>query len=267
MTEHLSTAVRHEGLNEATIHFRDNGVQIAGACITAAKFSVDNVHYDSLIVTILPTAGEKLRTKQLEEIFRRIRSIATERDIDFLITVPAGNEDYHTLMSLGFRSSLYEKQVDMDAKALRTQWRRILKSTGAPGEHPYSSYVSVRETALKNTDHVVYDDKFLRYLFLRAKQGGGNLILNNDGYAVYRYDPETEHVTVREMLTASSYSAMLEKLLETGAGTFSFYLPADAGLNGGKTKTVRSGMTCAISQRARAAEKLIDKAYLGIALG
>lgn len=258
---------------ENTVVFRDGDRIVSAVYLIPAVLHIGEEDYAAYYFYAASTHPDHRRHGYMEQVIRYCRSLCEERDIDFLILVPAGNDLYQYYSRFGFRANFYLKTTQLDRQQLLTLVDKLdpeePEDPGEAGLPPVTEMQRVRAAALSGGSYVEFDRETLQYMLFEHLYSGGKTLLQEDAYVLYRLNEEEDGkttLTVRELCSATAPEKLLRALAAVEADRYVLNLPAFDSLRGGKTSTGRAGMDLAVSKRAVKAERTMKNAYIGLTM-
>lgn len=259
---------------ENTVVFRDGDRIVSAAYLIPADLHIGDETYRAYYFYAASTHPDHRRHGYMEQVIRYCRTLCEERNIDFLVLVPAGNDLYQYYSRFGFRANFYLKTTQLDRQQLLTLVEKLdpeepeeTETTGLP---PVTEMERVRKAALSGGSYLEFDRKTLQYMLFEHLYRGGKTLLQEDAYVLYRLEEEddgTTTLTVKEFCSAAAPEKLLRALTAVDADRYILNLPAFDTIRGGKTSTGRAGMDLAVSKRAVKAERTMKNAYIGLTMG
>lgn len=259
---------------EQTVVYREDGKAVSAVYLLDCQLELQGERYNAYYFYAAATHPDYRRRGYMEQIIRYCRTLAEERNIDFIILVPADNNLYQYYSRFGFRANFYLKTTRLSGEQLAGLVEKM--NPEPPEEEPSEPAIAltelprVRNEALKDGTYVHFPDRTLQYMLFEHVYCGGKTLLKEDGYVLYDVSEEetgTEVLTVKELCTTGNPGTLLSELLKEDAKEYVLNLPAFDTIRGGKTATGRAGMDLAVSKRAVQAERTMKNAYIGLTLG
>ncbi|MBO4383457.1 MAG: GNAT family N-acetyltransferase [Clostridia bacterium] len=258
---------------ENTVVYREKGQVVSCAYLLPAVLHIGDNTYNAYYFYAAATDPDYRRRGYMEQVIRYSRTLCEERDIDFLILVPAGNDLYQYYSRFGFRANFYLKTTQLDREQLLALVEKLDpaapesdEGTGLPAP---TEMLRVRRESLAGGSYLDFDGKTLQYMLFEHLYCGGKTLLTEDGYVLYdlKEDDGTVTLNVKELCSSDAPEKLLRPLSAIEADRYVLNLPAFDSIRGGKTSTGRAGMDLAVTPRAVKAERTMKNAYIGLTLG
>lgn len=257
-----------------TAVFREDGRVVAAAYLLESTLHIGDEAFKAYYFYAAATHPEHRRKGYMEQIIRFCRALCEERDVDFLVLVPAGNDLYQYYSRFGFRANFYLKTTRLTPEQLQALAEKLGGNEDgvdpAPADFTPVPFSDIRNQALAGGSYLEFPAKTLQYMLYEHAYCRGKTILNEDGYVLYSTGEDeagNEVLTVKELCAAGKTGTLLKELLKVEADYYVLNLPAFDPIRGGKTSTGRAGMDLAVTKRAVKAERTMKNAYIGLTLG
>ncbi len=244
-----------------TLVSRVEGVPVSCAFLLEAQLVIQGRPYSAYYFYAASTHPNYRNQGHMGAILHAAEEIASEREIDFIVLVPAEDYLFDYYQKFGYETKFYKRVAYFTRDELKAMaCEPDLKDAFS------LNIFETRQTALGLNDFMNWGEKAIKYAMYEHNATSGSVAFTSDGYAIYNMGKDT--VYVKELCTLSDPGELFTMLLmEDEAEKFTLNLPVDSPIHSQNEKVVGVGMCLAVNEMARVALQKMNNAYIGITLG
>lgn len=192
------------------------------------------------------------------------KSYAAERNFDFIILSPAEKSLYDYYSRFRFKACFKSKKITLALKS-EDEYRADFS------ENDFEKMLTLRNTAVKRSDGVLWDEEFFRYAVYENDYTSGKTRSTKECYGIYF--KEDDHIIFKELIGENAKKAIdfaLSICKEENVNSAQIAVPVNCKFAeiSGNDVLIDTGMAAPLNSEAQKALENSDKnAYLGLTLG
>ncbi|NLL63966.1 MAG: GNAT family N-acetyltransferase [Ruminococcaceae bacterium] len=240
---------------------RVEGVPVAVAFFLEAQFVIKGRPFSAYYFYAASTHPSHRRQGHMGAILNKAEEVAIQRNVDFIILVPAEGPLYRFYAKFGYQTTFAKRVVTFTREELQAM------AVEPDLKHAFSMNIfDIRQTSLGLYDFLNWGEDALKYAMYEHNAAGGSVAFTSDGYAMY--ETGKKMMIVKEICSLSHPGELFTMLLmEDDVDIFKFWLPVKDPIHSESEEIIPVGMCLGLNEVAKVASFGIRDAYIGITLG
>ncbi len=244
---------------ENTLVYRVEGVAVAMYFFLESQVVINGKGYSAYYLYAAATLPKYRGKGYMSKLIEKGIDIAKQRNVDFIVLVPAEESLFDYYGKFGFETKFNKKSVTLSHKQLLSVMKKA-------EENDNIDFFKVRQISLAPYAFLNWNSDALDYAVKEHRYTKGSVVTTQTGYAMYTKGKDT--VYVKEICSMSNVGEIFYLLLQKeNAKKYVLNLPSKFPISTNGQKIVDVGMIKPLNDDSMQACNNINNAYIGLSLG
>lgn len=262
--EYIDMFMEHQFKNALTVVYEEDSKILSMFFLFRCDFSIRGKNHPSFYLYAAATLPQHRGKGIMGKMLEFSKSYAAERNFDFIILSPAEKSLYDYYSRFRFKACFKSKKITLALKS-EDEYRADFS------ENDFEKMLTLRNTAVKRSDGVLWDEEFFRYAVYENDYTSGKTRSTKECYGIYF--KEDDHIIFKELIGENANKALdfaLSICKEENINSAQIAVPVcrECTEISGNDVLINTGMAVPLNSEAQKALENSDKnAYLGLTLG
>lgn len=262
--EYIDMFMEHQFKNAQTVVYEEDSKILSMFFLFRCDFSINGKTHPAFYLYAAATLPQYRGKGIMGKMLEFSKSYAAENGFDFIILSPAEKSLYNYYGRFGFKACFKSQKISLNIKSKK-------KYTQSFSEKDFEKMLTLRNTEVKISDGVLWDEDFFRYAVYENGYTKGKTKSSEGCYGIYF--KEDDHIIFKEFIGENPEKALdfvLNVCKDEKVNSAQLTVPVcfEWTENSDECILFNTGMAVPLNSEAEKALENSDKnAYLGLTLG